>query len=250
MPLIYDTAPLIKPSPNAILNKYLDLPKFLSLLYKRSIFFTRLDKLEDRYEGVSSNASRELMLEWYRDGAANDDEANQRLVEYLNFEKQYKTLVCINCWNKNQDESAALWKIYSDFGKGIMIKSSISSVEKALNTCAEDVRISEVKYINHEKDFSPAGNSYFAFIHKNKSYSYEEEIRLIYEIVPEFGWVHDWSKEEVETGKYIAVDLLSLIDEVILGPFSPNWVFEMITDLMYKYGIDRPVRKSKLFPTY
>jgi hypothetical protein len=45
---------------------------------------------------------------------------------------------------------------------------------------------------------------------------------------------------------YIKVDLNLLIDEIIIGPFSPSWLYEMIADLIRKYNIDKPIKKSKL----
>jgi hypothetical protein len=56
-------------------------------------------------------------------------------------------------------------------------------------------------------------------------------IILIHEIIPPFGWEHDWAKEEVEDGKYIKMNVDFLIDEIIIAPFAPNWYYTLIKDL-------------------
>jgi|SRR6478672_2005745 len=254
MPLIYDTAPVVVPPRETVLVKYLDLTKFLSLLYKRSLFFCRLDKLEDQFEGTTAKRNYEWRIDSWKSfrqmGLSKvpltDDEIVIKVEEQYEFEKKLKAISCVNCWNKKETESAALWKIYSDFGKGILIKSSVLNIENALQVTPEEIRISAIKYIDYENELMSDGNSTFPLIHKNDAYSYENEVRLIYQIIPEIGWDYDWTKEENQNGKYIKVDLNLLIDEIIIGPFSPSWLYEMIADLIRKYNIDKPIKKSKL----
>jgi hypothetical protein len=254
MPVIYDTAPVVVPPRETVLVKYLDLTKFLSLLYKRSLFFCRLDKLEDQFEGTTAKRNYEWRIDSWKSfrqmGLSKvpltDDEIVIKVEEQYEFEKKLKAISCVNCWNKKETESAALWKIYSDFGKGILIKSSVLNIENALQVTPEEIRISAIKYIDYENELMPDGNSTFPLIHKNDAYSYENEVRLIYQIIPEIGWDYDWTKEENQNGKYIKVDLNLLIDEIIIGPFSPSWLYEMIADLIRKYNIDKPIKKSKL----
>jgi hypothetical protein len=54
MPIINDSAPVIYPSSDYSIVKYLDITKFLSLIQRRSLFFCRLDKLEDQFEGTTA----------------------------------------------------------------------------------------------------------------------------------------------------------------------------------------------------
>ena len=245
---------MVVPPRETVLVKYLDLTKFLSLLYKRSLFFCRLDKLEDQFEGTTAKRNYEWRIDSWKSFrqmglskvSLTDDEIVIKVEEQYEFEKKLKAISCVNCWNKKETESAALWKIYSDFGKGILIKSSVLNIENALQVTPEEIRISAIKYIDYENELMSDGNSTFPLIHKNDAYSYENEVRLIYQIIPEIGWDYDWTKEENQNGKYIKVDLNLLIDEIIIGPFSPSWLYEMIADLIRKYNIDKPIKKSKL----
>ena len=161
-------------------------------------------------------------------------------------DQRMKALKCVNCWNEYENESAALWKIYADFNKGIMIKSSIERLHDAFETNKKEIQLSEVRYIDFTKDTMLDGNSNYPIIHKQKAYSYEKEIRLIYSIVPENGWIYDWDKEEVNEGMYLDVNLLELIDEIVISPFAPHWFFQLVEDIVKKYELNKKVSKSEL----
>jgi hypothetical protein len=118
-----------------------------------------------------------------------------------------------------------------------LIKKSglVEKLETALKDAKEDVRMSKVEYIDYEKDTMPDGNIIFPVIHKQHAYSYEQEVRLIYEI----------SGAPVH-GIYIPIDIETLVDEVVVGPFTPRWQFELIIDISSKYGLKKPIRQSRL----
>lgn len=249
-----NTAPVFYPEGDYTVVKYLDLTKFISLLQRQSLFFCRVDKLEDKYEGTTSISNFDLRVKWkkyLRDDAKiftvplSDDDIIADVKKDYELQKQFKGINCVNCWNRGEIESAALWKIYSDFNKGIMIMSSISRLVKGLESTTEEIKLSEVHYLDYEKEPMPDGNTTYPFLHKQKSYSYEDEVRLIHE-VDSVGWKHDWSKEEVEEGIFIKADLSIIINEIIVSPHAPNWFYKLVEDLVAKYGLNKTIKKSKL----
>jgi hypothetical protein len=255
MPIINDSAPVFPVSEDLQVVRYMDLIKYISLLQRRALFFCRLDWLEDHFEGTTAKPNYESRINYHkalRDAgfytvAMPDEKIKQNVENVYEFERKFKALNCVNCWNK-LGESAALWKIYSDAGKGIMIRSSVSSIKTSLQYCAQEIRLSEVKYINYEKDLMLDGNTMYPLIHKHRGYSYEDEVRLLYEVKTERGWEYDWSREEVSAGVFIPIDVDELIHDVVIGPYSPHWYLEMIRNLTQKYGLDKPVHKSVLTP--
>lgn len=253
MAILKDTAPVYFPPEGQLISKYIDLTKFLSLLSKKSLFFCRLDKLEDQFEGMTAKRNYDYRIRWHQETnhlmtkPFTDEEIIAQVEEMYEFDKKVKEVYCVCCWNKADKESAALWKIYSDFGKGIMIKSKVANLINAFNETPEEIRISEIHYLDYSKDLMQDGNTFFPMIHKQNAYDYEAEIRLIYEIdFPQIGRAFDWSKEEIQEGKLLPVDLNILIDEIIVGPFSPKWMTDLIIDLADKYGLKKPITKSKL----
>lgn len=257
MPIIKPTshsAPVFYPKSDYIIVKYLDITKFISLLQRQSLFFCRLDKLEDQFEGTTAKPNYDLRINYHqylRDigffkTEITDEEVIKKVREQYEFEKKLKAINCVNCWNKKNNESAALWKIYSDFSKGIMIKSSISKLIKSFEFTNEEIKLSEIKYLDYDKQIMPDGNSIFPLIHKHYAYSYEDEVRLIYEKIPENGWEYDWTKEEVQEGLYVGVNVNDLIEEIIISPYSQRWFLKLVADISAKYGLTKPIKKSEL----
>jgi hypothetical protein len=253
MPILKDSVPVFYPETDYSVVKYIDLTKFLSLLHKQSLFFCRLDKLEDQFEGTTAKANFDYRVKYHQYlreiGAFKEPFTDEDIYEQVKFlfetEKKFKAIHCVCCWNKKEDESAALWKIYSDFSKGIMIRSSISRLKKSLEITQEEIRLSEIRYLNYEREIMPDGNIIFPIIHKQKAYAYEDEVRLIYETKQD-GLEHDWTKEYVQEGIYIQTDLNELIEEIIIGPYSPIWYYELVKDITIKFGLNKPINRSVL----
>lgn len=250
-----DTSPsFFEPEESIELARYTDITKFLSLLKDKQMFFCRLDKLEDRFEGTLPHMSKKHLTDWYKymrdvekfyKVPMTDAIIEQKVNEDLEFREKLKALNCINCWNEFNGESYALWKVYSNLNQGIMIKSSFNRIIKAFEKSSEDIYCSRIKYIDYDTERIDISNTITPMIHKHFAYSYENEIRLIHE-VSNVGWKHDWSSEKLEKGIKIDIDLNELISEIIISPFSPDWFKELIEDILNKYKIDCKLTHSQL----
>ncbi|MEQ8417716.1 MAG: hypothetical protein RIB71_24745 [Imperialibacter sp.] len=250
-----DTSPrFFEPEEHVELAKYIDITKFLSLLKDQQLFFCRLDKLEDRFEGTMPKISRNDFIDFYKhvrdvenffDSPLTDEQVEKKVDNDLKLREKFKSLNCINCWNEFKGESYALWKIYSDLNQGIMIKSSFKRIIRGFEGSRENIYCSRVKYIDYEKDSIDIGNIMTPVVHKHKAYSYENEIRLIHQ-VSEVGWIHDWENEKFESGVKVSVNLQELFNEIIISPFSPDWFVELIKDILNRYSVRCNVVNSKL----
>lgn len=250
------TAPVYFPNENYKIARYLDLVKFISLIQTKKIYFARLDKFEDHYEGTVPELSVQDFKHWYTNFTKKnlldiiktnvEDHVEQALLDQKNAEEKYKKLVCVSCWNRYDAESYALWKIYSDLSKGVMITTNIQKIISAFKNTNEEIQVSEIKYLDYKKDKMKMGNMNYPIIHKNIHYDYEKEIRLIFKVPFESGLNYNWSKEENEYGKYIDLDIDELIDEVIISPKAPKWFYEVISNLLQTYKIEKKIRYSDL----
>ena len=150
------------PSSKAILWRYMDFTKFVSLLEKQALFFARADKLGDPFEGsvtkVNAAAAR-----------VPRDELQQ-------FRKKVTRWTLINCWHENAHESEAMWKLYARETDGIAIKTDFKSLSSSF-TCREDVFIGIVNYIDYDRHLIPEDNTFQPYLHKRKSFEHESEIR-------------------------------------------------------------------------
>lgn len=252
MPIIRDSLKLYYPD-NYFIARYLDLAKFISLLQNHSLFFCRLDNLEDQLEGTTAKPNQEFRKQYLQlnnelDESKNklDEEAINEHVMFLSeLDNKMKSIFYVNCWNRSEFESAALWKIYSDLEKGIMLKSTIERLKDSLKKTSEIIRLSEIHYLNYDKELMPDGNIMYPIVHKHRAYTYENEVRLILE--PQLEDFHLAKKPNVyKSGFHIKIDLDILIEEIIIGPTSPDWFIELVQKLVDKYNLKKVIKKSVL----
>lgn len=227
---------------NAKIWRYMDFTKFVSLLDKSALFFTRADKLDDPFEGSFPEVNVKLRPELYKDKIPP-----KALEDLSQFSRLFIRCTVINCWHLNEYESAAMWKLYIKSDEGI----AISSTFKRLTSCFKDekhnIHVGRVKYIDFEKDWMPEGNSFYPFVHKRKSFKHEQEVRAI---IQEFSYGKnggiDLSKTPFDDGIYISIDLDILINEIHLAPTCPEWLHEVVKSVTRKYGLNKKVLRSDL----
>jgi hypothetical protein len=256
MPVRNDIYRVFPVDEKTVIARYLDYSKFLSLLFSKSLFFCRLDKFDDRYEGKLTSLNPEgqknfwIAYNLFRKSNSlselSKEEIDQKIKEDIKHDQKMRALICVNCWNRYLKESPALWKIYSDSGKGILIKSTVARLTESLKKAKQEMAISYVRYIDHFKEEPARGNKIFLTTHKVLAYDYEEEIRVIHFVSSDKHWRHSWNREKNKTGIHIKVDPKILIDEIIVGPTAPDWTVDLIKDISCKYGLDVSVTKSHL----
>lgn len=103
--------------------RYMDFTKFVHLLESESLFFTRADKFEDPFEGVSSMANQSLRNEIYN--GKIPPEAFKLLDDFSKMARMY---TFVNCWHLNDYEAAAMWKLYLQSNEGVAIQTNFQSL--------------------------------------------------------------------------------------------------------------------------
>lgn len=197
--------PFFKPAPSrdSKLWRYMGLPKFLSLLQQKALFFCNLELMarDDSFEGTLP-ASRFIHRNWnsvgdipeqIRDklkGFMKPEECDleiglERLKDLaeLRIRQAYahRRSYFINCWHLSEYESSAMWDIYSKRNEGIAILSSEAHFEKAFSSEQQDIMGGEIAYGDyHDEDFKiDETNGFTPVLHKRNSFSYENEYRLV-----------------------------------------------------------------------
>ena len=50
----------------------------------------------------------------------------------------------------------------------------------------------------------------------------------------------------MEEGLYLKTNLDEMIEEIIISPYSPKWFYNLVKEISAKYGISKPINRSKL----
>ena len=231
-------------NPNAKIWRYLDLSKFLSMLEKGALYFSRVDLLGDPYEGSRPRGEDAFWADILERSKAKEEivKHNKRVINEARSKNRKRMYA--NCWHINEHESAAMWHVYSRDSASIAIQSTF----KRLRICLPDtINIGIVKYIDYETESIPLGNVFNYFLHKRKSFEHEHELRAL---IWETGVTNDGHLQRdipaEQAGILVSVELTELLEEVVIAPQAQDWFLELVIALVKHYGLLLKVRKSSL----
>lgn len=229
---------------NKKLWRYMDFTKFIDLLERQSLFFTRADKFEDKFEGSYSKFNRQIGREVYKN--LTDEQYDNFMNQKSLHSKNMIRYTLINCWHINEYESDAMWKLYSKSNESVAIQTTFKNLKQAFDNQDEKIYIGKIKYIDYEKDWLPEGNVFSPFLHKRKSFEHEQELRAIIQRLPIEGEKVVFERDICEFGIPIHVDINILIEKVYVSPVAPQWFFELVEKVLKTYGYNKEVIYSKL----
>ena len=262
---------------NAYLWRYMDLHKFLSFIFNKSIYFSRLDNFEDKKEGITINhlfyknlkkqMDKHPMFDNFRSyisvdtmgGKMNkiDDELHK--IQIRNF---------ASCWviDENNSESVAMWNLYSK-PNSLAIKIKYSDFKKLLKEkglhsfdSTREVICSPINYIDFQKpDFKKLKNIDSVFT-KDISFKHENEFRIIVREkereIPEINYKKNMSRKNIEKlhndfWNYLGIEL-DLFDfkkfnfEIVHHPKSQDWAKNNIKEIIGLSKLDFKISESLL----
>ncbi len=214
---------------NAAIWRFMSLAKFISMITTSSLWFSRVDVLRknDPFE-LSLTKSNKIDL------------GDERYLETINNLKFFAELTYVNCWHISEHETAFLWNVYSSFGDGVCIKSTVGKVRECLiNTIPPNfqsvMEIGRVRYIDFSVDDSNYRDFSKIIFLKRESFKPENELRL-YFIDTNIGC----------DGKYVCCDIANLIDEIRISPTCPKWYLDAVSKLISSLGFSFVVRQSSI----
>jgi hypothetical protein len=217
--------------------RYMSFLKFVDLLQRRCLWFTRLDQFQDPYEGflpaiISGRSCGE-----------------PRTVQPDFAYDSWRKTACANSWYMSDYESAAMWDLYSKDG-GVAVTSRVSRLEQSFppdfDSGAWGLYGNAVKYVDFETaqlqtiDAQDAVIRASELLCKRKSFEHEQEYRMLLTL----------EKDEQDRdirGKFVPVVLEQLIEEVYVSPTAPTWVAEVVRKAVQTYNLDVPVIQSDLY---
>lgn len=223
---------------NARVWRYVDFAKFVSMLESQTLWYCRLDKFEDRLEAVLSVPGLERSVESLSRRVVEAGEVTDignldrttRLTA-ASMTELIRATIFVNCWHMGEQESGAMWKIYS--GEGIAIQSTVARIWEAVHRFGA---LGKVEYINHETDDM---DERLPFLYKHHMYSFEQEVRLYTYQFPD-GHSIIATSEELEDqvpGIAVPVDLHTLIERVYVAPGRAGWFGRAVNAVLECFGL-------------
>jgi hypothetical protein len=223
-----------RPPADACLWRYLDLPRFLSLLHTRALFFARADRLGDPFEGSIAAGTLSARERWI-DSLPEPQRNAERRIRSTGVQHLRKTFA-LSCWHANPHESEAMWSLYASKNAGIAIRSTAQRLFDACEAASEHVYVGRVKYIDYQRDTIPDNNAFWPYLHKRESFEHEKEVRALI-------WKPD---AEIDDGVIVPVSVESLVESVSVSPLAPRWFLDAVIYVVQQCGFSLSVSKSSL----
>ena len=231
------------PQPDTILWRYLDFPKFVSILEMSALYFTRLDLMDDPFEGTRSSYNRLVRPFLY-----GEKINNTTLRNFDAFSRRERESIYISCWSQGEYESDALWTRYSSRENGIAIRTTYARLIASL-TCDVACYVGSVNYVDYSTTYIPENNVFAPIVYKRKEFEYEREVRVVQKREGLDVSRGSSSDNLTELGVYQQVDLELLIDEVRVAPYAQEWFLELVKASCKRIGLEVHAKRSSLADT-
>jgi hypothetical protein len=243
-----------EPRSTDTLWRYLDLAKYISLLHSSALHFCRADNfLNDPFEGATGykamrhfweQKERDFITAAMKQGSVqagkpiDDSEITREADRFVTGQRDNRTLyeprrTFITCWHSNADESDAMWQIYSRRNQYMVaLKTTVERLDNALGECSDN-EIGEVNYVDYQSFYPVLGQQFW---YKRKSFAHEREVRAIIKL---------WDGIDAD-GILEPVQLDVLVEQVILGPESPDWFEGIVRSITEKYTQKFSIQRSNM----
>jgi hypothetical protein len=221
---------------DTVLWRYLDAAKLFDFFENSTLFFCRADHFSDKFEGAFTPSLRAQISAAHARGEIDYD--------YEQFKRRMRESVFINCWHRNQDDSAAMWALYGKSECAVALTTTVGQLADTVAGIAEHrISIARVEYVKHwsdpKLDVSPDYTRIFSY--KTKAYEYEKEVRVIIDRT------RDAPPPDLpQPGIVVPVDAVRLLRSIVIAPDAPPWFENLVRQSALRYGIRVAVRRSRL----
>ena len=223
---MYEEHPSFETPPwDAVLWRYMDFEKFVSLLDQRALFFAKVSELGDPFEGSITKP----IQKWIDKSMDNPKDVHKYLIER-------RSRMLVNCWHEGDYESEAMWHLY---GKSIAIRTTSASLCSSFIGEVPVVRVGWVRYADYNKTDMRLENFFDLYLLKRLSFKHEQEVRAIVSTDTDYTPVEG-------KGMYCDVNLETLIEQVVVAPDSPEWFMDLVKSVSKRYNLEVPVLQSNL----
>jgi hypothetical protein len=254
--------------PNSLTRsgRYMPFAKFISLISYQALWFSKLNILQDTYEGMLPAESKRAMREedeefksWF------DSPEHHRQIDAWadDNENDGRELLVVNCWFLGERPSERMWSEYGGSNDAVAIKSTVGRLANNVFVPRDEHRshiglVSYVDYSSHRMGSYEAQQAIErAFLKDKERFSHEQEVRIVTMSTKTTSCVSmegkKYTLEEVSgknmnnfenPGLYVCVRLDRLITEVVVPPTAKDWFEKLVRCIVERSNLSAPVTRS------
>ena len=218
--------------------RYIDFWKFKDLLESSELYLASIQKMGDEHEAEVPEVLRKGFVEYARETKGED--YAEGLKKVLEPSLSTKKTTYLSSWNNQENESFALWKLYTSDRSAIAINSNIDRLKDTFrNETTHTQYIGQILY--HDGiNYSFRGNLFDPVMHKWNYYEFEKEIR----VVTSFPAASIFALDTHPEGIRLKVDLDILLDSIYLAPNATEAEFIKVKELLDGKGLQKEIFRS------
>jgi len=227
----------------------------------KRLFIPNIKYLGDEWEGKTPKG----YIDWWNQEIekATTDELKATLAHnrdfIFRFAKAFRSRYYVTCWHMNDHENYAMWKCYTKSNDAVAIKTTYQQLVDALPNY---IYTGIVRYIDYSTEKLPFGNLFEHIMHKDRMFSYEQEIRGVILPTPEApenstsalhfkNFIEHHFELSSSPGFYFfahPIDCSLLVNKVVLHPECNDVFKERIINLCSKHSLPNPEQSYQLKP--
>ncbi|SEM72712.1 hypothetical protein [Nitrosomonas marina] len=222
----------------AILWRYMDVAKFISMLEQNAIWLARADTVFDKHEGRFPVEMQESINKAYQDF---DDNDNSPVKDANDFQEYLIKNTFISCWHHNLQENMVMWEIYGKDKNAVAIQTTVDGIASNVNPsvlCGHSLIFKDVTY-NNADEVSGVLKYEDCFFRKRRHFSFEQEVRISLDTYSRYK-----PAKRTPYGYKLPILLSGMIDKVVVHPDSLDWFFDVVTSVAKKYCLRAPVERG------
>lgn len=263
-----------------ILQRYMNLPKFLYLLQESALFLPKMSIFEDHLEGgltardylsTSNDAAIfDVAINGYwprinesteeRTKRLEEAESISQKLRLRTFETPFGSYKCddiekifsrcrewlyVSCWHKSYHECLAMWSLYGADNNSVCIFTTEDKLQSQIQSGSGGniITLEDVNYLDHHSACFDK-NNLAPFIAKALPFSFEKELRII-SYNPKIDL--NTATKNSDNGEKLSIKSLSqLIDKIVVSPKADPYFFESIQKLCSAHGLNVEIKESSL----
>ena len=248
--------------------RYMPFTKFVSLLTYRALWFSKLNILQDQYEGriplrvlPEMGQSNEKWKEVF-----HSPEHHRQIDEWpAKNEADGRELLVVTCWFSQEQESRRMWEEYGATAESVAVKSTLGLLAKHIYVPQDETasHLGFVRYVEHDSHemslYEASQAIERAFLKDKAQFCHEHEVRLVtlnfktpwcaspegYPYTPE--QVAGAGMNNFESpGLHVGINLEHLVHEVVVAPNAQPWFAKLVRRLTELHGLKVTVSNSAL----
>ena len=248
--------------------RYMPFTKFVSLLTYQALWFSKLNILQDQYEGRIPARVLPQMVQsnekWKQ--TFNSPEHHRQIDEWpAKTEADGRELLVVTCWFAQEQESQRMWGEYGASEEAVAVKSTLGRLAKYIHVPRDETasHLGFVRYVEHDSHemslYEASQAIERAFLKDKAQFGHEHEVRLVTLNIKTL-WCatpegRPYTREQVagagmnnfeNPGLYVGVDIAQLLQEVVVAPKAQPWFLKLVRRLTEIHGLEMPVSTSAL----